>query len=245
MEESIQLKLEVFEGPLDLLMHLIDKHKIDIYDIPISEITEQYLAYLSEMEAYNIELSSEFLVMASQLLLIKSRMLLPKPPAGEEENDPRQELVDRLVAYKLYKEVSGQLREWAESSKGIYYKDPDEAVLDIQPEIILTSTTEKLVNAFIAVLTREKPEKPKPVFFERVVPKPAISVADCKERLGRAMTGKKKMRFLEVFDEAEDRGSVISYFLAVLELLKDGRIRISEKGEEVYLVNTGKEESHA
>lgn len=245
MEESMQLKLEVFEGPLDLLMHLIEKHKIDIYDIPIAQITEQYMAYLSEMEAYNIELSSEFLVMASQLLLIKSRMLLPKPPAGEDEFDPRQELVDRLVAYKLFKEVSGQLKEWAESSKGIYYKDPDEAVLDIQPEIILTSTTEKLVKAFIEVLTRERPEKPKPVYFERVVPKPAITVSESKERLGRILSGKKQLSFLAVFDGLEDRGSMISYFLAVLEFLKDGRIRISEKGEEVYLVNTGKEETHA
>ena len=109
----IELKLEQFEGPMDLLLHLIKTHKIDIYDIPIFTLTEQYIAYLKAMESLNMEIASEFLVMASELLYIKSKMLLPKPPVEdtEEEEDPRKELMQRLLDYQQYKELSGYLKE--------------------------------------------------------------------------------------------------------------------------------------
>ena len=108
-----QVKLADFEGPLDLLIHLIEKDKIDIYDIPIVSVTEQYVAYLNAMQEYNLDVASEFLLMAAMLLQIKSRMLLPKPPAeeGEEEADPRQMLVDMLVEYRKTKKLAQALRE--------------------------------------------------------------------------------------------------------------------------------------
>ena len=104
---SIPVKLEAFEGPLDLLLHLIDKNKVNIYDIPIVEITEQYLEYIKQMDTKNLEIMSEFLVMAATLVKIKSKMLLPVEESEEEEAvDPRQELVDRLLEYKMYKYIS-------------------------------------------------------------------------------------------------------------------------------------------
>ncbi|MBQ7792086.1 MAG: segregation/condensation protein A, partial [Clostridia bacterium] len=109
----IELKLEQFEGPMDLLLHLIRTNKIDIYDIPIFTLTEQYISYLKAMESLNMEIASEFLVMASELLYIKSKMLLPKPPQEDEEEaeDPRKELMQKLLDYQQYKELSGYLKE--------------------------------------------------------------------------------------------------------------------------------------
>src|SRR5690554_5085455 len=114
---SIPVKLEAFEGPLDLLLHLIDKNKINIYDIPIVEITEQYLEYIKQMESKNLEIMSEFLVMAATLINIKSRMLLPsKVEEDEEEIDPRQELVERLLQYKMFKYMAEQLKDKQEDA---------------------------------------------------------------------------------------------------------------------------------
>ncbi|MDR0406447.1 MAG: segregation/condensation protein A, partial [Clostridiales bacterium] len=104
--KQISFKLEIFEGPLDLLLHLISKNKVSLYDIPVSEITEQYMDYLGEMAHFDIEVSSEFLVLAARLLYIKSKMLLPKYEDAEEEDDPREELAQRLIAYKRFKEAA-------------------------------------------------------------------------------------------------------------------------------------------
>ena len=112
---AIEVKLQAFEGPLDLLLHLIDKNKIDIYDIPISEITEQYLAYVREMDREDMDVTSEFMVMAATLIDIKCRMLLPREVNEEgEEQDPRADLVQQLLEYKEYKAISARLREWME-----------------------------------------------------------------------------------------------------------------------------------
>ena len=112
--EKYSVRLESFEGPMELLMHLIDKNKIDIYDIPIAELTEQYIDYLDQFREFNLEIASEFLLMAATLLQIKSRMMLPKPPKSKEveeteDIDPRQELIDRILEYRKYKEVSAVL----------------------------------------------------------------------------------------------------------------------------------------
>ena len=119
---GIPVKLEVFEGPLDLLLHLIDKNKIDIYDIPISLITDQYLAYIRQMQALDMEIMSEFLVMAATLLRIKSKMLLPKEPKEEaEREDPRAELVERLLEHKMYRYMAMELKDrQLDASKSLY-----------------------------------------------------------------------------------------------------------------------------
>ena len=121
---ALQVKLEAFEGPLDLLLHLIEKNKVDIYDIPIVEITAQYLEYIQAMETDDMKIMSEFLVMAATLVKIKSKMLLPRDETKEEEEDPRQELVERLLEYKMYKYMSLDLKDRQLDAGKVVYKEP-------------------------------------------------------------------------------------------------------------------------
>ena len=123
IDDKIAVKLEVFEGPLELLLHLLKKNKVSILDIPIVKITGQFIAYLEECKKFDIELSSDFLVMASELLLIKSKMLLPKPE--EEKEDPRQDLVDRLLQYERMKKLSEFLKENEFATRYNFFKEPD------------------------------------------------------------------------------------------------------------------------
>ena len=149
---AISVKLNVFEGPLDLLLHLIDKNKIDIYDIPIVEITDQYMEYLHSMEKEDLGVMSEFLVMAATLLDIKCRMLLPKEINEEgEEEDPRAELVQKLLEYKMYKYMSYELRDRLGDAAGVYYRKQDlpEEVMQYTPpadpqELLRGLTLEKM-----------------------------------------------------------------------------------------------------
>ena len=133
---ELTVKLQVFEGPLDLLLHLLDKNKVNIYDIPIVEITEQYMEYIREMKRQDLEVLSEFLAMAATLVDIKSRMLLPSnPDSEEEEEDPRAELVQQLLEYKMYKYMSYELRDRLGDAAGVYYRKQDlpEEVLQYTP----------------------------------------------------------------------------------------------------------------
>ena len=146
-----KIKLEAFEGPLALLMHLIDKNQIDIYDIPIAVVTEQYIAYIRTMEEFNIEVASEFLVMAATLLQIKSRMLLPKPPAAEQaedEVDPRQELVERLLEYRRFKQMAGTLEEMMRAREQFVARPPGY----FAQTLIRSGSRTEMVTAFLALL---------------------------------------------------------------------------------------------
>ena len=144
---GIDIKINVFEGPLDLLLHLIEKNKVDIYDIPISEITSQYLSYIRSMEEEDLDVMSEFLVMAATLLKIKAKMLLPAGEEEEEEGDPREELVRRLIEYKIYKYASLQLKEREMAAEKSFFRSPDipPQVLayreDVDPKEILSFIT--------------------------------------------------------------------------------------------------------
>ena len=123
---AIPVKINVFEGPLDLLLHLIEKNKIDIYDIPIVEITDQYMEYLHSMEKEDLGTMSEFMVMAATLLDIKCKMLLPKETNDEgEEEDPREELVQKLLEYKMYKYMSYELKDYMDNAAGVFFRAPD------------------------------------------------------------------------------------------------------------------------
>ena len=121
---ALDIKLSVFEGPLDLLLHLIAKNKVDIYDIPITEITEQYMEYIRQMEEAKMDIMSDFLVMAATLLEIKVKMLLPVPEEEEEESDPREELVRRLIEYKIYRYASVQLKGYEQRAEKSFFKAP-------------------------------------------------------------------------------------------------------------------------
>ena len=161
---GIPVKLEAFEGPLDLLLHLIEKNKIDIYDIPIVEITEQYMEYIRQMQEENLNIMSEFMVMAATLLDIKCKMLLPKEVTEEgEEKDPREELVQQLLEYKMYKYMSYELRDrMADASRCVYRAEsmPKEVLeyrlpVDIQ-ELIGDLTLAKLQNIFNSIIKRQE-----------------------------------------------------------------------------------------
>ena len=232
---SYQLKLEVFEGPLALLMHLIEKSQIDIYDIPIAEITEQYLVYLKQMEEVDLEIASEFLVMAATLLQIKSRMLLPKKKAEDDtvEEDPRDELVARLLEYKRYQEVSRALSDIAEARRLFFGRSPLELPRRQEP-YPQGMTTDKLVMAFMAVWESKQAEED---FV--VVRGETVTVQD---KMGDILYLLRKcgktMEFRETLIRARNRDEMIASFLAILELLKLNKIRAEqEQGSETIMIS--------
>lgn len=213
-----EIKLAAFEGPLDLLMHLIDKNKIDIYDIPIAEITEQYMAYLNQSREFAIEIATEFLVMAATLLYIKSRLLLPKPPQPQEEEtaDPRQELVERLLEYRRYKEISLTLEDMAEKQAQLFYRQPSLPQQMIKPPRGLDIN--ELLRAFEDVLTAKIQE-------DTLVSREQYSVPDKMEKLLVLLENRPAgILFAEAFRPAARRLEIITTFMAVLELVKLGRL---------------------
>ncbi len=236
---AIPVKLEVFEGPLDLLLHLIDKNKIDIYDIPIAEITDQYLAYISAMEETDLDVMSDFLVMACTLLDIKSRMLLPgKPDENGEEEDPRSELVEQLLEYKMYKYMSEELRDRQVDADRILYREPDvpeevrayEQPVDMD-ELLEDVTLEKLNEVFRDVMKRQT-EKIDPIKSRfGKIEQEKVTVAE-KVSYVRSYAGKHtSFSFRDLLKEQSSRSQVITTFLAILELMREGTIQAEQKGQ--------------
>ncbi|MGI6011038.1 MAG: segregation and condensation protein A [Ruminococcus sp.] len=237
MSMGIPVKLQVFEGPLDLLLHLIDKNKIDIYDIPIVEITNQYLDYIREMQRQDLNVMSEFMVMAATLIDIKCRMLLPKEVNDEgEEEDPRDELVQRLLEYKTYKYMSYELRErMAEASRSVYRPSsmPKE-VLSYRPkvdvkELVGDMNLDKLRRIFENVMKRQE-EKVDPIRskFGRIE-KEEVSLPDKMTYVEAFARKKKKFSFRDLLEKQCSKTQVVVTFLAILELMKTGLIRISQE----------------
>ncbi|MFB3882350.1 MAG: ScpA family protein [Armatimonadota bacterium] len=227
------VKLPIFEGPLDLLLYLIERDEIDVFDIPIEHITNEYLQYLSQLETLNLEVAGEFLVMASQLLEIKSRMLLPqqeRPQAEEEEaGDPRAELVARLLEYRRYKHVAEELRARAEVQKYVFsrglFLTGEEIAPDERPHLMLGEVSAfDLWAAFQDVLSRVK----EPGGGELVKPRFTVAqkIAAIAARLRWAQEG---IRFEELFEEQVTRLEVIVTFLALLELIRLRRVRVAQE----------------
>ncbi len=234
---SISYKLEHFEGPLDLLLHLIEKNKIDIYDIPIALITEQYLDYVGRMESEDLNVVSEFLVMAATLLEIKARMLLPaeKNEEGEEE-DPRAELVERLLEYKMYKQLALRLEEMEQSAQKCLYRAPDipEEVARYEPPVDLDRlldglTLSRLQAVFTSVMKRTA-DRIDPIRSRfGTIKREAVSL---EARIGSVMDfarKNRKFRFRQMLERQSGRTEVVVTFLAVLELMKMGRIRLVQQ----------------
>ena len=234
---GIEVKLEAFEGPLDLLLHLIDKNKVNIYDIPIVEITAQYLEYVHAMEEANLDTISDFLVMAATLLDIKCRMLLPKEinEDGEEE-DPRSELVERLLEYKMYKYASQDLKDRQLEAARALYKAPTippevasyEEPIDIN-ELLADVTLSRLQKVFDFVMKRRE-DKVDPVRskFGRIKKEP-IKVED---KILAVMAYGMEHRifdFKELLESQPTRMEIVVTFLAVLELLKMGRLQVTQE----------------
>ena len=234
-----EYKLQVFEGPLDLLLHLIDKNKIDIYDIPIAEITDQYMEYLDEMRRADLNIMSEFIVMASTLLSIKSRMLLPKQETEdeEEEGDPREELVKQLLEYKMYKCFAEELRDLQENAGREMYKEetipPDvekyEVPVDVS-ELLDGVTLQKLNAVFQEVLTRQK-NRVDPVRSKfGSIRKEEVSVEEKMDQLTSFSKEHKTYSFKNLLEQAQSKTEVIVTFLAVLELMKRQQIHVEQDG---------------
>lgn len=231
---GILVKLQVFEGPLDLLLHLIDKNKIDIYDIPIVEITNQYMEYIKAMEKEDLNVMSEFLVMAATLLDIKCKMLLPKEVNEDgEEEDPRQELVEQLLEYKMYKYMSYELKDRELESERVMYKTPTiprEVMESEQPvnldELLGNLTLQKLNHIFKDVMKRQV-DKIDPVRSKfGKIEKEEVTVSDKLVFVTDYAREHKKFSFRTLLTKQSTKTQIVVTFLALLQLMKEGVLYI-------------------
>src|ERR1051325_12003341 len=224
MADDYKVKLEVFEGPLDLLLFLIKRDEIDIYDISIERITRQYLEYLQTFRELNIEVAGEFLVMAANLVYLKSRSLLPvdqRPPDEEaEEDDPRWELIRQLIEYKKFKEAARELNLRALEQERIFVREAG-SPLDLQEPLRLGEVgIFQLINAFQTVMKRlEARQDVQEIFSER------FSVSDKIDAILRRISTGTQFRFSDLFSDAASRIEVIVTFLALLELIRLKQVR--------------------
>jgi len=233
MDEKLEFKINQFEGPLDLLLHLIDKNKFNIFDIPIVEITEQYLDYLNRMQEENLDVMSEFLVMAATLISIKAKMLLPREEKEEEEEeDPRAELVRRLLEYKMYKYASLELKDMNLDAGKNYYKPatiPKEVLEykeEIDPaEVIGDVTLAKLNEIFTQVMKRTV-DRVDPVRSKfGTIEKDEVRIED---KIRASIRGLKGINFKTLLEIQATKINIIVTFMAILELMKVGDITIRQ-----------------
>lgn len=216
-----KFKINEFEGPLDLLLHLIKEAEMDIMDIKIALLTDQYLSYLDSMEKLNLQIASEYLVIAAELMYLKSKTLLPKVSDEEEESEEfieaKESLINRLLEYKQYKDVTSTLKILEERRRDIYTKAPS-SLRDYKPdEIILNDdiTLEDLVGAFKKYLERKNYQKP----LNTKVTTKEISVADRSKAIKRILQDKKRVEFFDLFEEFS-KPYVVVTFLSILEMAK-------------------------
>ncbi len=224
---ELDLKINEFEGPLDLLLHLIKENKMDIFDIKIEEITEQYLSYIKMQESMNLEIDSEYLVLASELIEIKSKLLLPheKETLDEDESDPREELMNRLLEYQAYKEITKTLKEKELIRQEIYTKAPSslKEFVDNDTDIKMDITLDDLVDAFQKFLERKKESKP----LSTKVTENEITVSSRRSDIKMILSKGKKISFFKLFP-VYTKEYVVATFLAVLEMVKNKEIIITQ-----------------
>ncbi|HEU0185122.1 MAG TPA: segregation/condensation protein A [Blastocatellia bacterium] len=221
--DSYRVKLEIFEGPLDLLLYLIKKDEIDIYDIPISHITEQYLAYLELMQELDISVAGDFLVMASTLIYIKSKMLLPpEPKSGGEEDlseDPRAELVERLLEYQKFKSASQMLYSRGEIESACFTRGPLETD-NSNPEV--SATVFDILRVFRDILKRAEAK------IEMEIARDEMTVAEKLAQIHDLLEERRKINVRELFEMARSKRELIITFLALLELVKGWKIYLTQ-----------------
>lgn len=233
---GIPVKLQVFEGPLDLLLHLIEKNKIDIYDIPIVEITNQYMEYIKAMQKEDLNIMSEFLVMAATLLDIKCRMLLPKEVNEEgEEEDPRQELVEQLLEYKMYKFMSYELKDRELDGDRIMYKTasiPDEVKGYVPPvdlDKLLGDLTLVQLNRIFKEVMKRQESKVDPVRSKfGKIEKEEVTLPDKLDYVTKYARSHRKFGFRALLKKQSSKVQVVVTFLAILQLMKEGVIFIEQ-----------------
>lgn len=230
-QETYRIQLPQFEGPFDLLLFFIERDEIDIHDIPISSITEDFLDYMKEMESMNIELAAEFILVASTLMRIKAKMLLPRPQLNEEgeEIDPREELVRRLLEYKRYKEVLEQMKSLEESQaererRGFTKKEEKEFLKsDLPEEELVGLDLFTIMRTFKRVWARHQDEIKTP---RHVIRKYAYSLDQVKDRMLERVLIQDRVDFAEFVLEEKDRIFIVFSFLAVLELVQSQKLGI-------------------
>jgi len=233
---NLELKLNVFEGPLDLLLHLIEKNKYNIFDIPIVEITDQYIEYLDAMDETDMDVMSEFLVMAAQLIAIKAKMLLPKEEeAEEEEEDPRDELVRSLLEYKMYKYASYELKDMELDAGKTLYKGatiPKEVLNykeDVEPEEVIGDVTLSRLNDVFQELMKREILRVDPVRSKfGTISREEIKLEDRMIEIRQEIRGLRSINFRTLLGKKRGRMNIIVSFLAILELMKTGMIAIRQ-----------------
>lgn len=236
------VNINEFEGPMDLLLHLIKKNNISIYEIQIEEITKQYLDYISKMEELNLDIASEYLVMASELMEIKSKSLLPKNTNEEEEEDPRENLIERLIEYSKYKDLTKNFHLLEETRKQIHTKEPS-----YKNEYMKTSeltddiTLDDLIAAFSKFLQKQEKKKP----LNTTVTTKEYSVKERTNEIRKILKNKKKIIFTELFSNY-DKSYIIVTFLSILDLAREKEIRLRQDKQfgEIYIEGETQNESN-
>ncbi len=222
----MDIKLKDFEGPLDLLLHLVSKYQVDIYDVPIVEVIEQYLAYISTLQAMRLEVAGEYMVMASQLMLIKSRKLLPKiVEIGVEEGDPEQELLTQIEEYRRFKAISQELVSQHEERAKFYSKPKQELIF----EDAVLSHDKTLMDLFLS-FSKVMSEKQKEISSNHtVIERDDYRIEDMMSFLKEHLEKKVSITLTSIFEECQSIQEMITFFLAMLELIKIHEIRIEQK----------------
>lgn len=227
---AIHIRLAQFDGPLDLLLHLIDSAKVNIKDIFVSEITDQYIESVQNAEDLDMDDASEFLAMAALLLEIKSRSLLPKPPKLEEdEEDPAEVLIRRLEEYRRFKETASNMQAFEKAAAAMYQKLPEEYPLPPQSYELTGLTLDGLVSAFLRIYQRRKAEEDSETLASRAIRKDVFSVEECITYIS-AKLKKGPVPFDELFTASPTKEEVVTLFLALLELLRLSRAYVEQQG---------------
>ena len=232
---ELVFKTEAYEGPLDLLLALIAKNKMNIADIKIAVIFDQYMEYVENMEIEDMEVAGDFIRMASELMLIKSKMLVPK-----QDEDPREELVRTLMEYKAAKEAAEKLSVLEKEYFGRFEKDSDEIVIDKTKldDMDISLLSEAMTRILMKISDKRELEKTKPIeSINPIIKKQIVPVSERIVHIMRVMIKKKRMNFEELFDDAKTRSGIVATFYAVLELLKSGRVEIDREASDYQSSN--------
>ncbi len=236
--ESINVHLEAFEGPFDLLFHLIEKNEIDIYDIPIAQLTEQYIAFLEQAEYKNMDGMSEFLLMAATLIEIKSKLLLPKQKQEQQQQDPREELVNKLLEYKKFKGITEDFKKREETAALVLYKEADKAVeklkqsnkqdLDLD-KFLCGITLDNLYEAFTEVMKRRETKVDRVRSSFKSVERDLYTIDEKIDYIRDLLILRPSVSFYAIFRPKAVKMEIVVTFLALLELIKMKEVSVSQK----------------
>ena len=230
-----EFKLEKFEGPLDLLLTLIARHKLDIYDIPIAELLTQYLSYIHQMQERDMDVASEFLEMAARLVYIKTAMLLPQHE--DEAQEMKIELEGQLLEYSVCKTVAEELKR-RNVGGDIFIREPEE--IELPKTFTGTADKQKLLEAYLAIAGRNKRKLPPPVSsFTQIVARRMVSIKSRITLILSKVMGSKNVPIEEIWGQNNDRYELVASFLAVLELIRHSRITVSDDGKHISYNSKG------